>query len=90
MRKNHFLGRNLMVKLEEKIQKMTNFKANFRLVLVKYSVQVIPIYKARTFICKDMCNTSCKYRLNIANTSKKTLKSKHYVVLILSRTVCFC
>jgi hypothetical protein len=30
----------------KKIQKMTNFEANFRLVQVSKSVQVIPIYKA--------------------------------------------
>jgi hypothetical protein len=44
-KKNHFLVRNLMVKLEEKIEKMTKFKANFRPVKVNNSVQIIPIYK---------------------------------------------
>jgi hypothetical protein len=61
MRKSHFLDRNLMVKLEEKkIEKMTKFKANFRLVKMSKSIQIIPFFKAKTFICKNMSNTLCK------------------------------
>jgi hypothetical protein len=46
---------------------MTNFKANFRLVLVNYSIKVIPIYKARAFtlICSRTFSvefwTWCKF-----------------------------
>ena len=62
MRKSHFLGRDLMVKLEEiKIEKMTNFKANLRLVKENNSAQVIPIYKAKIFLCKNMCKMLTKY-----------------------------
>jgi hypothetical protein len=54
---------------------MTNLKAIFRLVLVNNSINVIPIYKAKTFICKNSAIFYVKYRLNIANITKKTLKS---------------
>ena len=47
-------------KLEEKIEKMAKFKANIRLVKRDNSTQIVPIYKVKTFICKNMCNTVCK------------------------------
>ena len=39
---------------------MGNFKANLKLIKGDNSAQIIPIYKAKTFICKNMCNTLCK------------------------------
>ena len=42
------------------IEKMAKFKANIRLVKGDNSAQIVPIYKAKTFICKNMCNTLCK------------------------------
>jgi hypothetical protein len=56
MRKNKFLGRYVIEKMEEKNRKKAKFMANFRLVTGDNSAQVIPIYKAKTFICKNMCN----------------------------------
>jgi hypothetical protein len=51
MRKNNFLGWNFIVKVEEKNRKNTNLKANFWVVKMNNSAKVIPIYKAKTFIC---------------------------------------
>ena len=45
---------------KKKNKKMTKFKADFRLVKVNNSNQVIPIYKAKTFSSKNMYNTLCK------------------------------
>jgi hypothetical protein len=53
-----------MDKFEEKMQKLTKFKANFRLDIVNISAQLIPIYKAKTFICKNMCNIIGKMLTN--------------------------
>jgi hypothetical protein len=39
------------------MENMAKFKANFRLVQGDNSAQIVPIYKAKTFICKNMCNT---------------------------------
>ena len=39
---------------------MAKFNANIRLVKRYNSAQIVPIYKAKTFICKNMCNTLCK------------------------------
>ena len=39
---------------------MAKFKINFRLVKGDNSAQVTPIYKAETFIYKNMGNTLCK------------------------------
>jgi hypothetical protein len=48
-------------KLEEKkIEKIAKFKANTRLVKRDSSTQIVAIYKVKTFICKNMCNTLCK------------------------------
>jgi hypothetical protein len=56
--KNNFLSRNMTKKMDEKIEKkMTKFEANFRLVKGDNSAQIKTIYKAKTFICKNMCNT---------------------------------
>jgi hypothetical protein len=46
--------------LEEKIEEMAKFKANIRLVETDNSAQIVPIYKAKTFVCKNMCNTLSK------------------------------
>ena len=39
---------------------MNKFKANIRLVKGDKCAQIIPIYKAKAFICKNMYNTLCK------------------------------
>ena len=39
---------------------MAKFKANLRLVKGDNGAQIRPIYKAKTFICKNMSNTLCK------------------------------
>ena len=45
--------------MEEKLEKMAKFNANIRLVKRDNSAQIVPIYKAKTFVCKNMCNTLC-------------------------------
>jgi hypothetical protein len=82
------LDRNLMMMLEEKKNKDGKFKTNFMLVLMNNCARIIPIYKAKTSVCKNMSNNLCIISTNIVNITKKKLKSKQYVVLILSRTVC--
>ena len=62
---------------------MTKLKSNFKLIEGDKGAQVIPNYIAETFILKALCSIP----KNIANITKKTLKSKPYVVLILSPTV---
>jgi hypothetical protein len=54
------MGRNITEKLEEKNKKMAKFKANIKLVKRDNSAQIVLIYKAKTFICKNMGNTLCK------------------------------
>jgi hypothetical protein len=85
--KNNTNKKNLGREITENFGKKNNFKSNFRLVEWNTSAQITPIYKAKTFICKKCAILDVKYRLKIANTAKKILKSKPYVVLILSGTV---
>jgi hypothetical protein len=41
--------------------KIARFKANFRLLEGDNCAQIIPIYKAKTFICKNMCYVDCPH-----------------------------
>ena len=45
---------------------MAKFMANFRLVKRENRTQIVPIYKAKTFICKNMCNTLYKILTKLA------------------------
>jgi hypothetical protein len=58
--KNNFLVRNVVEKLVEEIEKIAKFKTYVRLVTGDNSAQNIPIYKAKTFIYKNMCDILCK------------------------------
>ena len=59
---------------------MAKFKTNIRLVKRDNSTQVIPIYKAMTFICKNMCNTLCKI------LTKYTVRCNEIATIVFFRT----